>query len=73
MKEQLLHLTSLCIDKGLTLTMYPDLKNVQVYKIVNKQVSFNHCSYYDGNLINYKDETTLPLNELIKLVEDYEK
>lgn len=72
MKEQLLHLTSLCIDKGLTLTIYPDVKNVEVYKIVNKQTTFNYRSYYEGYLVNYKDQKTKPLNELIKLVEDYE-
>jgi hypothetical protein len=65
-KERLIALKKvigICIKKGFHLSVNPEASSITVSTDSYKNIL---CSYFKGSLVNYKDNTTLPIFELLE-------
>lgn len=69
-KRQLTQIMEICIRKGLTFQVFPNVENVSIY---NYEHAFNLNSYYDGKLSGKTlSGGTIPLAELLQKVKEYQ-
>jgi phosphopantetheine adenylyltransferase len=65
-KERLIALKKvigICIKKGFHFSVNPEVSLITVSTDSYKNIL---CSYFKGLLVNYRDETTLPIFELLE-------
>ena len=71
-KTKMKKLLDNCLEKELQYNVNPENFGLSIYRINREgDFLFNHDCYYFGDLDNYKNESTIPLDELIKKVKDY--
>lgn len=73
MKDKLIQLLELCIEKDLDYKLYPGVCLIEVtkFKEDNPPLFYNR-SYYDG-FSNLTTDILIPFNDLIEKVKNYKK
>lgn len=73
--NKLQKILSLCVEKGLSISIHSDLGNIHVYKLKNMKYLFDNSAYYNesNSLYGYESGTTIHIDKLIKKIEEYER